>query len=502
MTVFISHSSRDHVAVRLLVQNLQTAHESVWLDQSLIGGDAWWQRILHQIRSCTVFVVALSNSCLQSKPCRAEIDYAKALGLPILPVLIDDVDSFRLDPIFTVQSVDFRNPNVATGAALIAAVRERAAERKELPDPLPESPPVPYEYLQRLGVAIDSPQELSPIEQATILIDLRQALRSEDDESVRADIHRLLRSLRRRSETTHGTVDEIDDLLRRYPAAGAGASPPGQKSDALPPGQTSAPQTSSPEIPIAEPGTPASTKSGGSIRNPKTIAVAAGAVALIAIIAVVAYLLLGRTSSGSSANKPAPSSPPTLPAVPAAALDGLLLTPEEANSTLGSTAMVVTDRYDSILGGPAVSPSECQMISNTADPSLYTGSRWTANRGQILRDNPVTHKVDQEVVLFPSAHDAEALFTAASEKWQKCSAAGKFTLPKDNGTVVWDVGPVSNQDGMLSLNSPQENGPQGWACQRALTTKSNVAIEVQVCSYLTNPAVRIAQQIAAKVAKQ
>ena len=67
MTIFISHSSRDHAAVRLLTQNLQTANESVWLDQSLIGGEAWWQRILHQIRSCTVFVVALSNSCLQSK---------------------------------------------------------------------------------------------------------------------------------------------------------------------------------------------------------------------------------------------------------------------------------------------------------------------------------------------------------------------------------------------------------------------------------------------------
>jgi hypothetical protein len=224
MTVFICHSSRDHAAVRSLVQHLQTAHESVWLDQSLIGGEAWWQRILHQIRSCTVFVVALSNSCLQSKPCRAEMDYAKALGLPVLPVVIGDVDSYRIDPIFAVQSVDFRNPDAASGAALIAAVRERAAERKELPDPLPDPPPIAYEFLQRLGVAIDSPEELSPTEQSTMLGDLRQALRQEDDESVREDIRRLLRALRRRCEVTLTTVDEIDDLLRRFPGAGDSAA--------------------------------------------------------------------------------------------------------------------------------------------------------------------------------------------------------------------------------------------------------------------------------------
>jgi hypothetical protein len=68
----------------------------------------------------------------------------------------------------------------------------------ELPDPSPDPPPNPYENLQRLGVAIDSPEELSPTEQSTILANLRQALGQEDDENVREDIRRLLRALRRR----------------------------------------------------------------------------------------------------------------------------------------------------------------------------------------------------------------------------------------------------------------------------------------------------------------
>jgi serine/threonine kinase PknH len=306
MSVFISHSSRDHAAVRSLTQHLQSARETVWLDQSLIGGEAWWDRILHQIRSCTVFLIALSNNCLQSKPCRAEIDYAKSLGLPILPVLIGDVDSYRIDPIFTVQSVDYRNPDVNSGMALIAALRERVAERKDLPDPLPDPPPVPYEYLQRLGVAIDSPEELSPTEQSTILTDLRRALREEDDETVRNDIHRLLQALRRRSEATHAIVADIDELLRRQASA----------SDETAYSHQSQPEKSRP-LASTVPSTP-------RWRQPKTIAIAAAALLVLAIVAVVGHHLAGQTSPGSAANRPstapaAPSSPPAAPASAAAA---------------------------------------------------------------------------------------------------------------------------------------------------------------------------------------
>jgi serine/threonine kinase PknH len=419
MTVFICHSSHDHAAVRSLVQHLQTAHESVWLDQSLIGGEAWWHRILHQIRSCTVFVVALSNSCLQSKPCRAEMDYAKALGLPVLPVIIGDVDSYRIDPIFNVQSVDLRNPDVASGAALIAAVRERAAERKELPDPLPDPPPIPYEFLQRLGVAIDSPEELSPTEQSTILTDLRQALRSEDDETVREDIRRLLRALRRRSEVTHGNVDEIDELLHRYAGAGDSAALPEQKPEAV-----------SPAMLVGEPapsdGTTEPPKPGPSRRNPKTVAIAAGAGVLIAIIAVVAYMLWGQTSPGSGANKPATSTSPPPPPVPVAALDGLLLSPDQINSAMGATGMGTTGTATDLIDNTAsVADVNCRAIDAVQGVSTFGGSGWTAVRRQTLQHPPQGDTYDfyvtQGVASFPSANVAAALFTAFSQRWSDCS---------------------------------------------------------------------------------
>jgi serine/threonine kinase PknH len=504
MTVFICHSSRDHAAVRSLVQHLQTAHESVWLDQSLIGGEAWWQRILHQIRSCTVFVVALSNSCLQSKPCRAEMDYAKALGLPVLPVIIGDVDSYRIDPIFAVQSVDLRNPDAASGAALIAAVRERAAERKELADPLPDPPPIPYEFLQRLGVAIDSPEELSPTEQSTMLADLRQALRQEDDESVREDIRRLLRALRRRSEVTLTTVDEIDDLMRRFPGAGDSTVPPEQGSDAAHTAEVSTPGADSPAISVGEPAAFVGTESpkpGWGTRNPKTVAVAAGAGALIAIIAVVAYMLWGRTP-----NKPATSASQTSPPVPMAALDGLLLSPGQIDSAMGATGMGIIGTYTELSESSAsIAQPECRTINDPMEASSYNGSGWTALRKQHLQEppqgTPINYFADQGVALFASADNAATFFAASAKRWPACSNR-TYIVNVPNEASTWSVGPVSNADGTLSVRLTQEDG-NGWGCQRALSIANNLAIDVLTCSYNpTDAAVNIAHQIAANVAKQ
>jgi serine/threonine kinase PknH len=501
MTVFICHSSRDHAAVQSLVQHLQAAHESVWLDHSLLGGDAWWDRILHQIRSCTVFVVALSNSCLQSKPCRAEMDYAKALGLPVLPVIIGDVDSYRIDPIFAVQSVDIRNSDAASGAALIAAIRERTAERGELPDPLPDPPPIPYEFLQRFGVAIDSPEELSPTEQSTMLADLRQALRQEDDESVRDDIRRLLRALRRRSEVTFTTVDEIDELLRRYRGAEAPVDPPG--SEAAHPGAVA------PAISVGEPAPfvrPESLKSRWGTRNPKAVAIAAGTAALIAAVAVAAYLLWGQTPSDSGGSTPATSASRTSPPVPMAALDGLLLSPGQINSAMGATGMGIIGTYTELLDSTAtIAQPECRTVNDPMEASSYNGSGWIALRKQRLQQpaqgTAIDYFTDQGVALFPSAHDAATFFAASIKRWSACSNR-TYIENAPNETSTWNAGQVSNADATLSVTLTQE-GANGYACQRALTFANNVAIDLVTCSYNPNDtAVKIARQIAAKVAKQ
>jgi class 3 adenylate cyclase len=218
MKVFISYSRHDAAAVRSMVSDLQGARVQVWLDEEVGGGDAWWSEILRQIRECTVFLVALSDNSLQSKPCRAELGYAQELGLPILPVQIGEIGSYRDHPIFARQLIDYRGPASGTGFALMGALEQQAAYRSDLPDPLPEGPPIPYEYLQRLGAAIHDAAALTPSVQAHTLFELRNALAEEDDSTVVDDIHKLLRLLRRRSDVTYPVASEIDTILSSDPA--------------------------------------------------------------------------------------------------------------------------------------------------------------------------------------------------------------------------------------------------------------------------------------------
>lgn len=242
MKVFISYSRHDEAAVRALAGDLERARVQVWLDEDLGGGDAWWSTIIGEILDCSVFIFALSDQSIYSKPCRAELGYAQLLGLPILPVQIGELTSYRIDPIFNVQMVDYRTPTAATGFALMGALHGHAAHRGALPDPVPEPPPIPYEYLQRIGTSIHGNDELPPSVQRQILSELRGALDDEDEASVLGDVRHLLLALRRRPDVTYPIASEIDATL--------GDAGDGSATAAGPQGQRPvSPVASSPPVP-------------------------------------------------------------------------------------------------------------------------------------------------------------------------------------------------------------------------------------------------------------
>jgi hypothetical protein len=219
---FISYSRRDDSAVRVLVEDLERTRHDTWLDRELGGGEEWWQEILDQIRRCEVFVLALSDHSMASRPCRAELDYAQALGVPVLPVQVGDIASLRTLPIAERQIVDFRerartytgrSPIVDTSIALVVSALELSAQRGELPVPLPAPPPIPFEYLMQLRLAVDAP-DLDGRVQLQVLTQLKQGLREEDDPAARRDLVDLLRRLRRHPDATYRNVQEIDEILR------------------------------------------------------------------------------------------------------------------------------------------------------------------------------------------------------------------------------------------------------------------------------------------------
>ncbi|MDT5093948.1 MAG: serine/threonine kinase PknH [Mycobacterium sp.] len=214
MTVFISYSSRDRDAVKSLTQDLQDADEQVWMDQRLAGGEAWWRAILEQVRGCDVFIFALSQNSIESKPCQAELQYAQALGLPILPVQVGVLDSMALNPLATVQAIDYRRQTSNTGMRLISALHRERARRQPLPVPLPAEPSVPFEYLIRLYTTISNPDYLTPRDQAALVAQLEVGLGEDGQhEAARNDIVTMLTKLRDREDATHRTRSEVEAIL-------------------------------------------------------------------------------------------------------------------------------------------------------------------------------------------------------------------------------------------------------------------------------------------------
>jgi serine/threonine-protein kinase len=126
-------------------------------------------------------------------------------------------------------------------------------------------------------------------------------------------------------------------------------------------------------------------------------------------------------------------------------------------------------------------------------------------RGQGLKEpgDPWIHGAAEYVVLFSSAQDAGAFFTASAQRWPACAGRQyNVTLPGQPNHVVI-VGQFSNMSGTLSAPQTFTANNGVGTCQRALTVASNVAIDVVTCfnnvPAESDSAVNIAHQIAAKV---
>jgi len=66
--VFLSYASQDAEAARLICEALQARGIEGLFDRSeLRGGDAWDQKICHQIKDCALFIPIISNHT-QARP--------------------------------------------------------------------------------------------------------------------------------------------------------------------------------------------------------------------------------------------------------------------------------------------------------------------------------------------------------------------------------------------------------------------------------------------------
>ncbi|MEX5716972.1 toll/interleukin-1 receptor domain-containing protein [Geodermatophilus maliterrae] len=194
MTIFLSYARGDEDVVKTMARAFEAARREIWYDHDLDGGDIWWPTILDRIRSCSVFVFALSDRSLESRACLSELDYAEKLDRPILPVLVGPVSTPHANPLATRQFVQFLVDDAVTAFEVLAAA-DRSAERcPPLPVQLPPEPPIPFAYLRQITHQIEAGPLLPPA-QLDVITELRRSLAEETEQSVRQDIVAILRLL-------------------------------------------------------------------------------------------------------------------------------------------------------------------------------------------------------------------------------------------------------------------------------------------------------------------
>jgi TIR domain len=416
VTVFVSYSSRDRDAVKSLTQDLQDADEQVWMDQRLAGGDAWWRAILEQIRGCDVFIFALSQNSIQSKPCQAELQYAQALRLPILPMQVGPVDSMQLNPLATVQAIDYRHPTPSTAMRLSAALNRERARRQPLPSPLPDEPPVPFEYLIRLYTTIAGPDQLSPRDQATLVAQLQVGLREDGQhEAAAKDIVMLLGKLRDREDVTYRTRADVDAILASIGAESRPppGPPPGYRPPPGPPPGYGPPQQGyggpPPPPPAYAPPQRASDTRPPPTRSKRNWLIALMVVLLIGVVVVAGVVLrnvlspkatgaelvlTGATDPGANAFMPPAAPPPptdtqTPPTLPPHGDDTTVATqplPGDRDGLYGGTlnnADSDREKMITFLGSHPTQADAFVEALNT-DPTVY----WSGGRPLTADDIP------------------------------------------------------------------------------------------------------------------
>jgi hypothetical protein len=227
----------------------------------------------------------------------------------------------------------------------------------------------------------------------------------------------------------------------------------------------------------------------------------------------------GDNAGGAALSSTTTTAAPKTP-LAQAGLPDLMLSPTDIDTVLGATGTSSDPPITTLVEDPFkredyTFPAECRYTMHAALASVYADSGSTAVYGYHDQapappsaDQLESPEVYQVVVLFGSPEQASAFFTTSTQRWPAC-ANRQDTVPAADGKpeLRWKVGQVSNANGVLSapvtITITSNGNSVTVPCQRALTVRNNVVIDVDACRKdIGDSGVSIANQIAQKVDKQ
>ena len=277
-----------------------------------------------------------------------------------------------------------------------------------------------------------------------------------------------------------------------------GAPPPWPAGP--PPGQSwqpsSAPPSWFPTVPGQAP--PAS-------NNRRWWFIGGGIAAAVVVIAVVVTIVVASsTSDGPNIAAPtttpspmteAPSattteSPSTTTSTPPTSLGpddlaGLLESASDVSDRLESPGMTASPVSTDLISGITVTPNDCAGAWTPGLSDTYAGSGYTGAALQMVRDpGQNNHQVNQAIVSFADDSAAKAFYDQQVAAWAGCHyqkvTAAAPGVPSVSGTTAVSADTEGTTDMLILV----DNWPGGGAiqCQRAITNRTNVVVDVLACS--------------------
>ena len=242
-------------------------------------------------------------------------------------------------------------------------------------------------------------------------------------------------------------------------------------------------------------------------------------VAVIALIAVVVTVVMAsggdKGKGGGGDNTTQTTKPPTSatpkPAPPKKAiapssLQKLMLNDSELSEAVG--ASMIPGRMWSTLANVNLVDDECVPVALPGSAKMYAPSAYTGVQMQSADSVTKEPRTTQSVVAFPS-DEAAANFVKNEGRaaWERCANRTvnfKSVDTKNPMDVSWDIGAVSDVNGLMTVTRGQVGSTSGWQCRQGMTSRRNVVFEISVCGrgIADSTLTAVVDQFEKKVARQ
>lgn len=219
---------------------------------------------------------------------------------------------------------------------------------------------------------------------------------------------------------------------------------------------------------------------------------------VLALCVVVAFgaVTTGCTSTVQGAPVKAQESAPTdVPLLDERDLDGLLLSNSDLNDIAGVELESFYSTQEMNDNADLISDPTCVGAVYPGEEAAYADSGWSAVRDELLLEQGAGddgHLIEQTMVLFDSAGDANAFFDMSKDVWRSCADSEDITVDGD----PWTPEQVQQVDDRLIALKAQVSGSITGTCQHAIGVVSNLIVEGFSCDAADNDD---AQTIASRI---